>query len=212
MKDINEMNEMNEIRAAGQGRESGRKTDSGNEQTPQLSVRPLQKQDPLMEDILRLYHDSFPDAERKPFSMIEEGVENGQMEAWIAQSGQQLAALAFVILGSPLHVLDYLAVHPDMRGQNVGSQVLHWLDEQYDSQPIVVEIETTKGSEDQDVHRRKAFYLRNGFYDCGCDFDLFGVRMEMLSTDRPVNFREYYSVMKEYFGKDISRYIQTVQK
>lgn len=165
-----------------------------------------------MEDILRLYHDSFPDAERKPFSMIEEGVENGQMEAWIAQSGKRLAALAFVILGSPLHVLDYLAVHPDMRGQNVGSQVLHWLDEQYDSQPIVVEIETTKGSEDQDVHRRKAFYLRNGFYDCGCDFDLFGVRMEMLSTDRPVNFREYYSVMKEYFGKDISRYIQTVQK
>lgn len=203
---------MNEIRAAGQGTEPGRKTDSGNEKTLQLRVRPLQKQDPLMEDILRLYHDSFPDAERKPFSMIEEGVENGQMEAWIAQSGKQLAALAFVILGSPLHVLDYLAVHPDMRGQNVGSQVLHWLDEQYASQPIVVEIETTKGSEDQDVHRRKAFYLRNGFYDCGCDFDLFGVRMEMLSTDRPVNFREYYSVMKEYFGKDISRYIQTVQK
>lgn len=180
--------------------------------TPQLTVRPLQKQDPLMEDILRLYHDSFPDAERKPFSMIEEGVAGGQMEAWIAQTDRQLAALAFVILGSPLHVLDYLAVHPDMRGQNVGSQVLHWLDEQYDSQPIVVEIETTKDSQDQDVHRRKAFYLRNGFYDCGCDFDLFGVRMEMLSTDRPVNFREYYSVMKEYFGKDMSRYIQTVQK
>lgn len=188
------------------------KKNDQNQQTPQLTVRPLQKQDPLMKDILQLYHDSFPDAERKPFSMIEEGVENGQMEAWIAQSGKHLAALAFVILGSPLHVLDYLAVHPDMRGQNVGSQVLHWLDEQYASQPIVVEIETTKGSQDQDVHRRKAFYLRNGFYDCGCDFDLFGVRMEMLSTDRPVNFREYYSVMKEYFGKDISRYIQTVQK
>lgn len=206
------MKENSEIREPGTLTQAGTTTEDQNTQTPQLTVRPLQKQDPLMEDILRLYHDSFPDAERKPFSMIEEGVENGQMEAWIAQSGKRLAALAFVILGSPLHVLDYLAVHPDMRGQNVGSQVLHWLDEQYDSQPIVVEIETTKGSEDQDVHRRKAFYLRNGFYDCGCDFDLFGVRMEMLSTDRPVNFREYYSVMKEYFGKDISRYIQTVQK
>lgn len=206
------MKENSEIREPGTLTQAGTTTEDQNTQTPQLTVRPLQKQDPLMEDILRLYHDSFPDAERKPFSMIEEGVENGQMEAWIAQSGKRLAALAFVILGSPLHVLDYLAVHPDMRGQNVGSQVLHWLDEQYDSQPIVVEIETTKGSEDQDVHRRKAFYLRNGFYDCGCDFDLFGVRMEMLSTDRPVNFREYYSVMKEYFGKDISRYIQTAQK
>lgn len=175
-----------------------------------LEVRELSRNDPLYSEIRKLYHDSFPDSERKPFEMIESGVREGKMEAWTVTEQGALAGLVYVILGEPLNVLDYLAVHPRMRNQGAGAKILAWLDEHYGEKPLIVEIESTRDSEDEMAERRKNFYLRNHFHDCGCDFRLFGVRMELLSTDHPVSFREYYEVMSGYFGKDISRYIHTL--
>lgn len=184
---------------------SDQKSDNKNEL--ELEVASLSRNDPLYPEIRQLYHDSFPDSERKPFEMIEKGVEQGIMEAWTISADGRLAGLAYVILGEPLNVLDYLAVHPSMRNHGTGAWILAWLDEHYGDKPIIVEIETTRDNEDEIAHRRKNFYLRNHFHDCGCDFNLFGVRMELMSTDHPVTFEEYYQVMNAYFGKEIGHYI-----
>lgn len=172
-----------------------------------LEVKELSKEDPLYAEIRELYHDSFPDSERKPFEMIEDGVLQGKMEAWTVSCDDKLAGLAYVILGDRLNVLDYLAVHPRMRNHGAGAQILAWLDDHYGEKPLVVEIESTKDSTDDMICRRKNFYLRNRFFDCSCDFTLFGVRMELLSTDHPVSFEDYYAVMSRYFGREISQHI-----
>lgn len=177
----------------------------------------LNAEDQAFEDLRPLYMKSFPDYERKPFEMIEEGLENGKMEAFRLRSAEKentkSIGLAFTILGDRVMVLDYLAVDPDQQSSGYGARILESLERQYEK-PIVVEIESTFASEEEDRKRRKNFYLRNGFFDDKTRILLFGTEMELMSTDRPVSFDEYFETMSDYFKdrfpEDLSHYISRV--
>lgn len=154
-----------------------------------------------LKELKELYMRSFPEYERKPFEMITEGSKKGVMEAWIAEEeGSQArpAGLAFCILSDDLIVLDYLAVNPAIQSKGLGSRILRELEEQYE-QPLLVEIESTLASADEERQRRKAFYLRNGLYDLHAEILLFGAEMELMATSPDVTFDDYFEVMNHYF-------------
>lgn len=176
-----------------------------------LRFWPLEEKGPYYQEVQKLYHDSFPDSERKPFQMILEGTENGKMESYVIedQSLQQLAGLAFVILGDPFNVLDYLAVTPEQRSQGTGARILTFLRKR-SSRPFVVEIESTWSGDDEMANRRKQFYLRNGMQEGDFEFTLFDVPMEMLISEGIPDFDAYYQVMSRYFEFDPSRYIRLI--
>lgn len=181
-------------------------TRDGKVELENLEIRPFTRKSPEIEEVFRLYEDSFPKYERKPFEMVLSGQEEGKMETYSVFVQGQYAALVFVIPGAKVDVLDYLAIAPALRGSGIGSKILNWLTSKR-SKPFIVEIESTLSNSDQTRERRKSFYLTNGMHDCHEIIQLFGVEMELLSSRRPVTFDEYFQTMKNYFGKSASFWI-----
>lgn len=175
-------------------------------QNAEMDFVPVGRSYEPMDALVSLYNASFPDSERKPFEMILNGIDQGRMEGFAVEQNGRLAGLSFVILGDKLNVLDYLAVDPSLHSKGIGTRILSFLNRRYDK-PVVVEIESTADSEEEDAARRKAFYLRNGFNEDDIQFDLFGVPMELLSSKENPDFETYYDAMEAYFDFDPRQYI-----
>lgn len=161
---------------------------------------------PHFDAIKEIYDYSFPDEERKPFSMILEGQNSGKMELFYVCHNGEPAALIFIILGEPTDVLDYLAVGENFREHKIGSHILEWL-QTYRKRPFLVEIETTLHEHAAQADRRKRFYLSSAMQDCHTEIKLFGVPMELMSWPKPVHYDDYEKVMSTYFEGNLSRYL-----
>ena len=179
-----------------------------------LDIKPLDLNDPQeLSEVIPLYENSFPDFERKPFSMIVEGIHSRKMKAYSVYSQHQnqndYVGLVFLVIGEKADILDYLAIHPDYRNHHFGSAILSWLAQQ--EKPFFVEIESTftpkedllpGGSSKEDIIRRKKFYLENGLVDCHQEIYLFRARMELLASKPGVDFETYWQVMSNYLGAE----------
>ncbi len=171
-----------------------------------LNVHPFDEHSSLRNEVEELYLESFPQSERKPFEMILNQGKIRKMELYIVTLDDQLAGLAFLIPGETIDVLDYLAISPKLQGQKIGTRMLKWLNENREH-PFVVEIESTLDQPNKQKADRKRFYLTNDMIDCGVEFELFGVKMEMLSAKRRVDFSEYESTMENYFGRTLEKHM-----
>lgn len=162
-----------------------------------LSISKLTRDYPKLEELRKLYNSSFPDEERKSLEMILEGIDYGVTDALVFESGEKVAALAFMIPHEKLIILDYLAVHPALQNRNIGSRILNFLQSYY-REPILVEIESSRNSvSDSPENRRKNFYLKNGLKDLGIDILLFGVPMELMAT-QSLSFSDYRKAFENY--------------
>lgn len=85
-----------------------------------------------------LYRISFPDVERKPFSLIERKAAMGTMEILMMSEGGERMGLAITASDGELVLLDYFAVDPSKRGQGAGSEALQllWLCTMIDSSSL----------------------------------------------------------------------------
>ncbi len=173
-----------------------------------IEIKPLNLKDHQERSkVIDLYEKSFPDFERKPFSMIIEGIYSHKMKAYSIYFNHEYVGLAFLVLGDQAAILDYLAIHPDYRNRHLGSMVLSWLI--HYEKPFFVEIESTLtsiekrlpgGSSKEDALRRKKFYLENGLIDCHQEIYLFKAHMELLASKPRIDFRMYWQVMSNYLG------------
>ena len=155
----------------------------------------------------RLYMDAFPAAERKPFPLLLEKSREGVVELLaIEGEGGAFLGLAITVLSHGLVLLDYFAICPKLRGQEIGSGTLRLLQERYAGKRLVLEIEDT--GEDAPNRegriRRKAFYLRNGMAVMPFLVDLFGVKMQVLTNGEEVSFEEYHGIYQASFPEYIS--------
>ncbi|MCD7841710.1 MAG: GNAT family N-acetyltransferase [Lachnospiraceae bacterium] len=169
-----------------------------------------------MKFILDLYQRAFPDNERKPFSLIERKTSMGEMEILLIREERKRIGFAIVAYAEHLILLDYFAIDERWRDQGYGSMALELLEGLYSDRQMFLEIEQAdepvqipcaKGeSEQADVplndirRRRKAFYLRNGMHETGIDVEMFGVKMELLSTLPGLDFEECESVYRSIYG------------
>ena len=143
--------------------------------------------------IYRLYRTAFPRCERKPFSMIVKMFRLGKTDVWYCTDQGKFVGLAITINGQDAILLDYFAMAQNLRGSGYGSAILQELIRQYSPKTLFGEIETVfEDAEDLDMRiRRKQFYLRNGLKEMGVMVYLFGVKMELLTSDRTMTFEEY---------------------
>lgn len=182
----------------------------------ELELRPFTQDSPEYQDVYDLYYASFPKSERKPMEMIIASYEDGRMDTYSAFYQGKLAGLVFLVNGAKADILDYLAIHPQMRSAGIGSKLLAWLKANR-KRPFIVEIESTISSEDEIPKRRKDFYLRNGMIDCHQEISLFGVDMELLSSPIAVTYEQYYQVLASYLstfpemGIDYKKYLYPIQ-
>lgn len=155
----------------------------------------------------RLYMDTFPAPERKPFPLMVQKSREGIMELLaIEEENGAFLGLAITVLSNDLVLLDYFAICPEVRGREIGSGTLQLLQERYTGKRLVLEIEDT--GEDapnrEERVRRKAFYLRNGMAVMPFLVNLFGVKMQVLTNGADVSFEEYHGIYRASFPEQIS--------
>lgn len=151
-----------------------------------------------MKFILDLYQRAFPDNERKPFSLIERKASMGEMEILLIREERKRIGFAVVAYAEHLVLLDYFAIDERWRDQGYGSMALELLEGLYSDRQMFLEIE--KAGVSLLAGRRKAFYLRNGMQETGIDVEMFGVKMELLSTLPGLTFEECESVYRSIYG------------
>lgn len=155
----------------------------------------------------QLYMETFPAAERKPFPLMVQKSREGVMELLaIEGKGGAFLGLAITILSGDLVLLDYFAISPELRGQEIGSGTLRLLQERYAGKRLVLEIEDTQedAPNREERIRRKAFYLRNGMSVMPFLVSLFGVKMQVLTNGADVSFEEYHGIYRASFPEQIS--------
>jgi GNAT superfamily N-acetyltransferase len=146
----------------------------------------------------------FPPNERKPLPMLKELTEQGINSVWaVKQNG---AMIAYYILarrkGSPLVLLDYLAVEPELRSSGVGSEVLRALRGQLaKGEYLLIESEWPPSGEteaEQAIRQRRlCFYQRCGAVLSSLRSLLFGVDYALLTLGCQ---SEAMDVEKEYLA------------
>lgn len=148
-----------------------------------------------------LYEEAFPIEERRPFSLLEQEVEQGFMELLLIEVDQAPSGLVFTSFQGNLTLIEFLAIDPSKRGQGLGSQALSLLKERYKGKRLFLEIETpvTQEKTDRKVRREK-FYIENDFLPIGICVLFQGVKMKLLSLHgEKITFEEY----KEHYDKTV---------
>lgn len=153
--------------------------------------------------IYRLYNSAFPRCERKPFSMICKMFRNKKTDVWYCTDNGQFVGLAITINSEDAILLDYFAMDKKLRGKGYGSAILNSVIIHYAPKTVFGEIETVfDDCEDLELRiRRKQFYLRNGLKEMGVMVYLFGVKMELLTSDETMTFEEYRDFYKNNYSQ-----------
>lgn len=149
-----------------------------------------------------LYRISFPDAERKPFSLIERKAAMGTMEILLVSEEGTRKGLAITASDEELVLLDYFAVDPLRRGQGVGSEALQLLLALYSEKQFFLEIErpTEDAPNLEERILRKQFYLKNGMLETDIRIQLYGVPMELLASRPGLTFEACRGLYRELYG------------
>ncbi len=166
-----------------------------------------------MNFVLDLYQSAFPPEERKPFSLIERKAAMGEMEILLIRERGKPIGFAILAYGEHLVLLDYFAISEKWRSQGYGSAALELIQELYGDRQLFLEIEKPEKTADQVLdmrQRRKEFYLRNGLLETGIDLEMFGVKMELLSTQPGLTFEECAVLYRSLVGSMYSKVIRQI--
>lgn len=163
-----------------------------------------------------LYREAFPRSEKKPWWMLKKLEKKGNAEFLCIEDEEGgFEGLAIMMIWGDLALLDYFAISPECRGQNVGSRALCALQQRYGDKKLLLEIESTTGLEPEPENpgeklRRKAFYLRNGMTPMDYLVDLFGVEVEVLTHGSSVTFEEYHSIFENLFPAFLAKKVRRI--
>ncbi len=176
-----------------------------------------------MNFILDLYQSVFPEEERKPFSLIERKAVMGEMEILLIKEERKSIGFAIVAFGDRLVLLDYFAISERWREMGYGSAALELIEGLYSDRQFFLEVEKPdqffSGEEDDPKKheegvilrkRRKNFYLRNGMLQTGIFLDMFGVKMELLSTMPGLTFEKCEPLYRSLVGPSYHSVIRQI--
>lgn len=143
--------------------------------------------DPRFAALLNIYTAAFPPEERKPVSWLRTMLHSPAYRFLLAQHREQVLGFAILFRSetTPIALLEYLAVHPDARGEGVG----RWLFNQVVNVtgttqcPLLIETESDRASTpgQAERHRRKQFYRSGG----AREIDGLRYLMPQVSTSPP---------------------------
>ena len=142
----------------------------------------------------------FPPDERKPLGLLLKAMDAGKYVCYVL-TDRELLGYAFFVKLEQDYLLDYLAIVRGKRDLGLGSVFLEKLFHQMlDAKSMIVEVEEPASGKNEAERtlrsRRKAFYLRNGFYDTKVNAEAFGVNFRLLEpSGKPrsqVEIKELY--------------------
>ena len=148
-----------------------------------------------------LYERTFPSDEQVPYEILEKQAFKPFSDMLAIFNQDEFIGLLSLVYYEDIVFLWYLAIVEDKRNLGYGSQILQDIQNKYLSKRIILNIEECL--DDKDKLKRKHFYLRNGFKECGYKTEEYGVRYEMLYSHDYVDYSEYAKMMINYSGIEI---------
>ena len=156
-----------------------------------------------------LYRQSFPRAERKPFSAILKKYRSKTTDIWCILDGQRFLGFAATMNSPDLVILDYLAIVKSCRGRGIGSAALRDLMRRYADRAFLLEIESPyEPGADQTLRRkRKQFYMNCGMEPLHIMAEVFGVKMELLGKNCIIDFEQYRNFYRDFYKPQAANHI-----
>jgi GNAT superfamily N-acetyltransferase len=163
--------------------------------------------------ILRLYRQSFPSAERKPFWVIARMYQQKKCDVWYWREKGQFAGFVTTVNGGQQILLDYFAAAKDFRGKGLGTRALAQLQQIYGDKGLFVEIEGLDPAAPNALQRekRKQFYLRCGMTELFVRAEVFGVEMELLGSCCTMTFEQYRAFYRDYNSSWAAEHIKPIK-
>ncbi len=156
-----------------------------------------------------LYEASFPACERKELDSMLTGEHAEAYDILVVETPDRaVGGMVITVTHGDLVMLDYLAIHPAMRGRGLGHAVLPMIKERFLDQHFFLEIETPSERCDNPVQRtrRKAFYRSAGMVETHVHAFIYGTDMELLAypADAPhITFDAYAALVAAYFPPEM---------
>ncbi|WP_273477937.1 GNAT family N-acetyltransferase [Ignavigranum ruoffiae] len=157
-----------------------------------------------------LYLSAFPIEERKPIPMLYQHQASGHSEIYIIRNQDNVfMGLMVTLFNHETLILEYLAIDPNYRGQNIGGWAITWLQASFPNHQIVLEIEQTliQSPDWQIRQRRREFYERHQFYFCDQTIQYFDTRLELMSNQPIIHYQQYIQPYQSVYGQDIGQKI-----
>ena len=129
-----------------------------------IELRKVTKNADCLDDLEAINREAIPECER---NSLDDMMDTGAEVLGIFLDGSPVGFFALRYYQSICY-LAYFAVRRDLRSKGIGSRALRKLIEDNSRFQMVVEYENPDAGGTDDMQaRRKAFYLRNGFYETG---------------------------------------------
>lgn len=167
----------------------------------------------VIDDVIPLYLEAFPEDERPPVFIFKRTCKRKNSELITFYEDNQFIGFALLSFFENLAYLYFLAVKKEKRNKGYGAIILKTLFSLYPTATIFLlheEIDN-KYPDNELRKRRKKIYLRNGFIDNELKVNEFGVVYDSCyHGNRKVSFEEYYSLMRHNVGKLVENNIKRV--
>ncbi len=148
--------------------------------------------DPLFEKSLLLYHESFPENERKELKyLLKPGQLIGAMYA-VMDENEYAGFFCTLDVGDISHII-YLTIVEEKRNLGLGASVIEtYANSRLDKRVIVdIECETEAAKDNLLRRRRKMFYMKNGFQETEVRYTWHGDDFEILSRNGLITKKEF---------------------
>ena len=152
--------------------------------------------------IKRLHAAAFTGSERKSLSIHRIRQEEGKADIWYFEENNTFIGYAIATPGRDKVLINYLAVTPSMRGQNLGSIILKKLQQQYAGKGLFAEVDIIPEGY-PDKHRkflRKQFYLKAGMKELGVLASYYETHLELVGIDCEMTFESYFQFYAETYN------------
>lgn len=123
----------------------------------EIEIRPYEQGTPL-EDVKALLEEAFPPQERRRWDAQQQLIAAEKVKLLLLEKNRQFAGFVIYWALSDFYFIEYIAIHPDMRGGGAGSQVMRTLEKALF--PLVLESEAPHT---EIASRRVGFYERLGY-------------------------------------------------
>lgn len=128
--------------------------------------------------VKEIYENSFPESEKFDFDILEKCNEESNVHLSCIIKNDIVVGMSFtILLPNDITYLMYLAIDANYRNMHIGSEILQIFIETSNNLVLSVEYPT-----DVITRRRENFYIRNGLYDTGFQFEDTAVMYKVLAS------------------------------
>lgn len=148
-----------------------------------------------------LYFAAFPKNEREPVKyLLKHDTESSLIACYDRKTF--CGFYSTLTFGDITHIL-FLAIVDELRNHGYGSAVLDLISDRYNSNRIILDIESDipdAPNYEQRV-RRKAFYEKNGYVESGIEYDWRGVSYKILIKNGSISEEELDAFWDNFYDK-----------